>query len=174
LTASKALVSDGTGKVAVSGTTAVELGYSSGVSSGIQTQLDSKIGANGGAIAGLLELQEITEVFNAKTGATGVVAHDFTTGTIFYHTSMAADFTCNLTGVPTTANRVLAVTLVLVQGATARMCTALQIAGSAQTIKWQGGAVPTGTASGINVVTFSLIATATNVFTVLGQNVSFA
>lgn len=42
LTASRALASDGSGKVAVSAVTATELGYLDGVSSAIQTQLNSK------------------------------------------------------------------------------------------------------------------------------------
>ena len=42
LTASRALVSDGSGKVAVSAVTSTELGYLDGVSSAIQTQLDAK------------------------------------------------------------------------------------------------------------------------------------
>jgi len=42
LTASRALASDGSGKVAVSATTATELGYLSGVTSAVQTQLDAK------------------------------------------------------------------------------------------------------------------------------------
>lgn len=42
LTASKALVSDGSGKVAVSSVTSTELGYVSGVTSAIQTQVDTK------------------------------------------------------------------------------------------------------------------------------------
>jgi hypothetical protein len=42
LTASKALVSDANGKVAVSDTTATELGYVHGVTSAIQTQIDAK------------------------------------------------------------------------------------------------------------------------------------
>lgn len=42
LTTYRALVSDGGGKVAVSGITSTELGYLSGVTSNIQTQLDSK------------------------------------------------------------------------------------------------------------------------------------
>lgn len=45
LTASRALVSDGNGKVAVSSTTSTEVGYLSGVTSAIQTQLDGKIAA---------------------------------------------------------------------------------------------------------------------------------
>jgi hypothetical protein len=42
LTASRALVSSGSGKVAVSAVTATEVGYLDGVSSAIQTQLDAK------------------------------------------------------------------------------------------------------------------------------------
>jgi len=42
LTASRALASDGSGKVAVSGTSATELGYVTGVTSAIQTQLNTK------------------------------------------------------------------------------------------------------------------------------------
>ena len=43
LTASRALASDGSGKIAVSAVTATELGHLDGVSGAIQTQLDSKI-----------------------------------------------------------------------------------------------------------------------------------
>lgn len=42
LTASRALVSDGSGKVAVSAVTSTELGYLDGVTSNVQTQLDGK------------------------------------------------------------------------------------------------------------------------------------
>ena len=42
LTASRALASDGSGKVAVSAVTSTELGYLDGVTSAIQTQIDSK------------------------------------------------------------------------------------------------------------------------------------
>jgi len=42
LTASRALVSDGSGDVSVSAVTSTEIGYLDGVSSGIQTQLDGK------------------------------------------------------------------------------------------------------------------------------------
>ena len=43
LTASRALLSSGAGKVAVSDVTSTELGYLDGVTSAIQTQIDSKI-----------------------------------------------------------------------------------------------------------------------------------
>lgn len=46
LTASRALVSNSSGKVAVSDVTSTELGYLDGVTSNVQTQLDSKQGNN--------------------------------------------------------------------------------------------------------------------------------
>ena len=46
LTASRALVSNASGKVAVSSVTGTELGYLSGVTSAIQTQLDNKVTKN--------------------------------------------------------------------------------------------------------------------------------
>ena len=44
LTASRALVSDGSGKVAVSSVTSTELGYLDGVTSAVQTQINNKLG----------------------------------------------------------------------------------------------------------------------------------
>ncbi len=46
LTASRALVSDGSGKVATNAVTSTELGYLSGVTSSIQSQLNAKIGSS--------------------------------------------------------------------------------------------------------------------------------
>lgn len=51
LTANRALVSNASGKIAVSSVTSTELGYLSGVTSNVQTQLDSKISAANGAIS---------------------------------------------------------------------------------------------------------------------------
>ena len=108
---------------------------------------------------GLATMDGITEVVNNKTGATGVVAHDFATGSIFYHTSLAANFTANITNVPTTNDRTIGIALVLNQGGTAYIPTALQIDGSAVTIKWADASVPSGNANQVDVVSFTLIRT---------------
>jgi len=70
LTVSRALVSDGSGKVAVSDVTSTELGYLDGVTSAIQTQLNSTItgvtagtGLTGGGASGSVTL-------NVDTGTT--------------------------------------------------------------------------------------------------------
>ena len=60
LTASRALISNSSGKVAVSSVTSTELGYVSGVSSAIQTQLDAKnVKAN--------NLNDVASVSSART-----------------------------------------------------------------------------------------------------------
>jgi len=106
---------------------------------------------------GLTTFQQTSEVISAKTGATGVVTHDLTTSASFYHTSPSANFTANFTNVSTTDNRAIVAALIIIQGATPYVPTAVQIDGSAQTIKWMSSTAPTGTASKTDVVSFSLI-----------------
>ena len=120
------------------------------------------------SISGLTTLTYTSEKLNTKTSATGTVAHDLSTGSIFYHSSISSNFTANITNVPTTNDRAIGVTLVLAQGVTAYMSTALQIDGSAQTIKWVNNSTPAGTASKVDIVGFSLIRTG-SAWTVLGQ-----
>jgi hypothetical protein len=52
LTASRAVISNALGKIAVSNTTDTELGYVSGVTSAIQTQLNAKLNLSGGTLTG--------------------------------------------------------------------------------------------------------------------------
>lgn len=126
------------------------------------------VGSSGGIVSGLLTTQKTDEVINTKTNATGVVTHDFTSGSIWYHSNISANFTPNFTNVPTTDNRSIVNTLVLSQGATPYIPTALQIDGVAQTIKWLGSTVPTAEAQTVNIVSFVMIRT-NNTWTVLGS-----
>jgi predicted acyltransferase (DUF342 family) len=123
--------------------------------------------------SGLTTLAEITETLNTKTAATGVVTHDFSTGAIWYHSSISANFTVNLTNVPTTNDRIITVSLVLNQGATGRLPSAFQIDGVAQTIRWQNNVTPTPNINIIEIATFSLVRTGSTWF-VLGQLAPFA
>ena len=58
LTASRAMVTNGSGKVAVSAVTSTELGYLDGVSSAIQTQLDAKAALAGAAFTGEVTMSD--------------------------------------------------------------------------------------------------------------------
>ena len=137
------------------------------VSGGVGISGNLNIGVDLG-ISGLTTLTYTSEKLNTKTSATGTVTHDLSTGSVFYHSSISNNFTANFTNVPTTNDRAIGVTLVLAQGVTPYMSTALQIDGSAQTIKWVNNSTPTGTASKVDIVGFSLIRTG-SAWTVLGQ-----
>jgi hypothetical protein len=117
-------------------------------------------------LTGTTTLQQSTEVLNTKTGATGTVEHDFATGAVWYHTSIATNFTANFTNVPTTANRSISLALILVQGSSASLPIDLSINGVAQTIRWL--TLPTGSSNKIDLVKFTLIRVATT-WTVLGS-----
>lgn len=77
LTADRAVISNGSGKVAVSPTTSTELGYVAGVTSAIQTQLNSKQATDAEltAIAALA-----TDGLIAKTGAGTAATRTITAG----------------------------------------------------------------------------------------------
>lgn len=123
---------------------------------------------SGATFTGLVTLQQTTEVLTTLTGATGVVAHDLDNGAVFYHSSLAANFTANFTNVPTTNNRTISIVLLLEQGGTAYIPTAVQIGGAAQTINWQGASTPSGNANQFDVVSFTLIRTG-EAWTVIGS-----
>ena len=79
LTASRALVSSGSGKVAISDITSTELGYLDGVSSAIQTQLDAKA-------------SESTRATNAAALAAGIASSPTSVSNILHTTSTANSY----------------------------------------------------------------------------------
>jgi hypothetical protein len=123
-------------------------------------------------VAGTTTVQQIQEIGQTKTGATGTVVHDWTTGNIFYHSTMSANFTANITNVPTTADRAYTTTLILKQGAVGYYANALQINSSPATILWANATGPTGTAARTEIESFTLYYTA-SAWTAFGQLTSF-
>ena len=131
-------------------------------------------GVSGRVYTSVLTINEgVQEKFATKSSATGVVAHDCSTGHIFRHSSISADFTANFTNLILEQGYATTMTLSLDQGNTAYMPTAVQIGGVAQTIVWQGNSAPSGTDNGEDVVSFSILRTGASAYTVLGQRVSF-
>lgn len=126
--------------------------------------------------ANQLTANAVAEVSAQKTGATGTVTHDYTESNIWYHSSISANFTVNLTNVPNTNGYSTTVSLILAQGGTARYASAFQIDGVAQTVRFPGfiGSF-TPTANRVEVQTFVLtrISSAWIVrtyFSVFGEN----
>ena len=120
-------------------------------------------------VSGPLTAAELAEIATSGTITSNVLTLDWTATNIQYVSSPAANFTINVTNAPTTNDRALSVTVLVTQGATAYIPSALQIAGSAQTIKWSGGAAPAGTASKIDIFSFVLLRTG-SAWTVFGSS----
>lgn len=72
LIANRALISNGSGKIAVSDITSTELNYLDGVTSNIQTQLNAKLSKSGGTMTGQLTFSGIGYTF----GASGYTANN--------------------------------------------------------------------------------------------------
>ena len=111
------------------------------------------------SVSGLITLAESTEILDTKSAVTGTVVHDFSTGSIWYYSSISGNVTANFTNVPTTDNRVISVSIIVNQGGTGYIINAVQIAGVAQTIKWQGGSAPTASTNKTDVFSFNLVRT---------------
>ena len=120
----------------------------------------------------VLNVKNVFETTNALSAATGTVTHNCALGQIFVHSSISANFTANFTNVTLPANNATAFTLVLNQGGTAYVPTAVQIGGQAQTVNWQGGTQPAGSANKKDVVSFSVVNN-NGTFITLGQLTTF-
>jgi hypothetical protein len=125
------------------------------------------------SLTGGITLQQITEVLNTKTGATGVVTHDYSTGDLWYHSSISANFTPNFTNMPTTANRTVAITLILNQGSSGYYPSAVQVNGAGVTLRWANNVTPTPGVSKFDTAAFTFIYTGSTWYC-LGQYTSFA
>ena len=53
------------------------------------------------------------------------------------------------------------------------MVTALNVNGTSQTINWQGGSAPAGTANGVDIISFTIYYTG-SAYVVMGQSVSYS
>jgi len=134
------------------------------------TSVGSLTGLN---IAGTLTYNAVVEPLVTKTGATGTVVHDVSQAATFYHTSMTSNFTASFSNVSTVDARITVVSLVLIQGATARVPAANVIVnGNAQTVKWYASNSPTGIANATEILSYTFIK-ANNNFTAFAQFSTF-
>ena len=166
------LAPDGTGIVSLG---SKNLTTSGTVTAGVITNNGGSDSATFNTISasGLATFNEISEITQTLTGATGVVTHDFSGGGIFYHTTPAANWTANFTNVPTTDNRAIAMVLVINQGATGRYPSAVQVGGSAQTLRWANNSTPVPGANKIDICSFTLLRISSTWF-VMGNYTSYA
>ena len=104
-----------------------------------------------------------------------------TYGNVFYGaTAAVANFTFNVQGNSTTTyndittvNKVSTVTAYI--NANSKYMTEFRIDNNAQTVKWAGGSAPSsGSASGVDVYSFTIMKSAANTYTVFGNVTNFA
>ena len=159
------------GQLSIDGTSVLSsTTLGSGVVNSSLTSLGTLTGLN---VDGICTFETVAERFQNISGATGTTSHDFTIGSIFYHSGLLGNFVANFTSFPTTADRAYAVTLVLIQGGTPRIPTAIQVNGSANiNITWANGSTPTGNTNKTDIVSLSVI-NRSGTYTVLGQLSSF-
>lgn len=103
-----------------------------------------------------ISIKTATEAVNLKTNPTGTVTHDCSTGAIWYYYQPSGNVTANFTNIPSHTDKTFVATMIIQQGATAYIPTAVEINGTSASISWSGGSVPSGTANKTNVVSFSI------------------
>jgi hypothetical protein len=170
-----------TGALRVTGGLAVTGNINVGGTLTTSTGLNTAVGTTAQAAArfttltasGLSTISEVAEVIGTKTSASGVVVHNFTEANTWYHSSIGGNFTVNLTNVPTTNNRVITISLILIQGGTGYYASGFEIDGVAQTINWAGLTNPVPVANAFEIQTFTLVRQSST-WSVVGNLSSYA
>ena len=128
------------------------------------------------AVNNTLDIEEVFEKVSTSTTTSGTLNFNVTTQGVFFCTAnQTANRTINFTNVNSNLGVGQSVTcsVLMTQGSTAYYLDVYQVDGSAVTPKWQGGAPSGGSASSIDVYTFTIIKTAVNTFTVLASQTAF-
>ena len=108
------------------------------------------------------------------TNPSGTVDVDFLVSDTHYFYQPTGALTVNFTGIPEAGSRMTNMRIYIAQSTTAYIPTAVQVNGVAQTIEWQNGVVPTGTATNIDFVQFLVWSFGGGTYVVLGQSNSYA
>lgn len=103
---------------------------------------------------GLVTLPAVTESVNNLGSSSGTIAADISTYAVFYAIP-AGNFSINITNMPALSDKMITATFIIQQGVAAYMPTSISIGGSAQTVSWPGGSMPSGTATKTDIITLS-------------------
>jgi hypothetical protein len=138
------------------------------------TSFGSNPTLSGATLSGTTTISQSVETFTSPTITSNAVTLNFNLGAIFALGSNSANITANFTNIPGTAGQVISTTLIITQGATPYIPSAITInSGGSVTPKWQGGSAPSGTANHIDIVSLIFICTATNTWTTIGALVDY-
>jgi len=109
------------------------------------------------AVTGNSVFGTVIESMLNSNNSGGVTTFSLTNQSIFYVNGASSNITANFTNAQTTNNRIISTTVILSQSATARIVSAVQIAGVASTINWANNVTPTGNSGKQDIFGFSLI-----------------
>lgn len=114
----------------------------------------------------------VREPVATNTGTSGTINFDVSQNNIFATSSLTGSFVPNFTNVAGTAN--VTQTYVIIDIGTGQSPTSIQINGSAETIRWEGGSAPTGTPGNYNVWSFTIFSSGGSQPAVFGNLVTYA
>jgi hypothetical protein len=146
------------------------------ISAGTITSSGTLTVSGGANFTGTVDMQEMRETLVPVSISSNIAACSWTAGNIYYiGTAPSANFTIDLTNVPTDNDKTLSLNVLVTQGSTGRIPSAMNINGSVATIRWAGGATPAGTNSAgkIDIFNFTLIRTGSAWIVLGGANQNF-
>ena len=131
-------------------------------------------GATGLSVGTSTFIQQVGESVALRPSIGTSNTFSWTNGAIAYVSGISANWTANITNVPTfPISRAYTYTFVIAQGGTAGYCSNLYINGTSNLIRWANNTVPTPAANKNEVQTFTMVNTSatpgTVAFTVLGD-----
>ncbi len=111
--------------------------------------------------SGRLDVAEIREAVSPVSVSSGTLTCNYSNACVFYIASMSgvdADFTVDVTNVPTDNNYAITISIIVNQGNNGYYPSALKInSGSNESIKWVNDAAPAVNANKIDIYNFTLI-----------------
>lgn len=116
-------------------------------------QLTTLATTGSNTFTGLQIFQQIQEVISLKPSlGLGTNNFDFNDGSIFYIAGLTGSGTWNVQNIPSSSNASTSLTFVIQQGGTAYSASAYQLGGTAVSVKWLDGTIPTGSANSTDVI----------------------
>jgi hypothetical protein len=137
--------------------------------------LGGDLDTDSNSITGGLKLSDngIIESFLTHSGVNSTIGLSALVSHSLFISSATNNKTLNITNLSLSASQGTNITVIWQQGSTPFMITALNINSTSATINWQGGSTPSGTANGVDVISFSIYYTGSS-YVVTGQSVSFS
>ena len=107
-------------------------------------------------VTGNLYSSAIIKKIKKENAPGGGVNVDIGQGEVWYFDSPTGNMGINFTNVPSAEDRMVSMTISVIQGATPRSITSAQVNGGAVTIKWKGGSPPSPSANEVSLYRFDI------------------